>query len=139
MKNLKQSVLQFSKFSIVGLTGIPVDLTTTYLITEHLMLDPRLSAVFGFLAAVSTNYILNKLWTFKLNKNMAKPLSSYLLFVLICSLGAAISIGSMHFFMEFYNLKQGKLYLIARLLGILLAAIWNYTGSKIFVFKSNEN
>ena len=56
--------LQLAKFSFVGALGYGVNLLV-YAFALSLALDFRLAAVAAFAVAVSHNYTLNRLWTFR--------------------------------------------------------------------------
>ena len=55
---------QFLKFCIVGGSGVFVDFGITYLCKEWLRLNKYVANSPGFLCASTTNYILNRIWTF---------------------------------------------------------------------------
>ena len=55
---------QFLKFCVVGGSGLFVDFGITYLCKEWLRLNKYAANSLGFLCASTTNYVLNRLWTF---------------------------------------------------------------------------
>lgn len=55
---------QFLKFCVVGGSGVFVDFGVTYLCKEFLRLNKYVANSLGFLCASTTNYILNRIWTF---------------------------------------------------------------------------
>lgn len=55
---------QFIKFCVVGGSGVFVDFGITYLCKEFLRLNKYVANSLGFLCASTTNYILNRIWTF---------------------------------------------------------------------------
>ena len=57
--------LQFIKFCVVGGTGVVVDFGITFLFKEKLKLNKYIANSLGFMAAASTNYLLNRWWTFR--------------------------------------------------------------------------
>ena len=54
--------LQFIKFCVVGGTGVVVDFGITFLFKEKLKLNKYIANSLGFMAAASTNYLLNRWW-----------------------------------------------------------------------------
>jgi putative flippase GtrA len=56
---------RFVKFAIVGTIGAGVDFLIFNLCLGALGLAPLLSQALSFLAAVSSNFMLNRYWTFK--------------------------------------------------------------------------
>ena len=61
----RKSFIQLSKFAIVGVIGIIINIFFLYLFTEIVGIYYLISAVFAFLIALSHNYLLNKIFTFK--------------------------------------------------------------------------
>ena len=127
------SLAQFVKFCLVGASGLAVDTLVLVSLVEMLRFDPRLAAVFAFLCAVSWNYLLNKRWTFRMHGDTG-GYSSYASFVAICLIGLAIRIGVMHLLMEHAGMAESPRYVLASLLGIIAATIFNFLGSKHIAF-----
>ncbi|UCF72331.1 MAG: glycosyltransferase family 2 protein [Deltaproteobacteria bacterium] len=127
---------QFIKFCLVGISGFLIDTLVLVSLVELMYIDPRVAAIFGFLAAVSYNYILNRLWTFHL-PSIAKPYYSYASFVLICLLGLMIRIGVMHLLIEYAGMGTDLWYVFASFLGIVAGTIFNFIGSKYVAFSEN--
>jgi dolichol-phosphate mannosyltransferase len=130
------TIFQFIKFCLVGLSGLFVDTAALVSMVELLSLDPRLAAVFAFFLAVSWNYLLNRIWTFETSK-FIKITHSYLSFIAVCLLGLSIRIGVMHLLIEHANMSERPWYILASLLGILSATIFNFLGSKYIVFSKD--
>src|SRR3990172_463178 len=62
---------RFFRFSIVGAIGAGVGFLTFNLFFALLGLPPVLASVISFLAAVTSNFILNRLWTFPDSRSKA--------------------------------------------------------------------
>jgi dolichol-phosphate mannosyltransferase len=129
---------QFVKFCLVGTSGLLIDTTILVCLTEFLLLDPRVSAVFAFFAAVSWNYFLNRLWTFNVARNL-RISYSYASFVCICLIGLGLRIGIMHLLIEYAGMGQDFRYVLASFLGIVSATIFNFIGSKFVVFSRSSS
>lgn len=132
------SLYQFFKFCLVGLSGTIVDTLILISMVELTGLDPRFAAIFGFLGAVSSNYVFNRRWTFR-GENANASVIAYLTFFAVCVAGLAIRLGIMHTLMVYTALARGRGYVIVSLLGILAATAFNYTGSKFLVFKNRRS
>ena len=61
----REFLLKFLKFGAVGLSGVFVNFGITYVCKEWLKWNKYLSNILGFVFAATTNYILNRLWTFQ--------------------------------------------------------------------------
>ena len=117
-------VFQFIKFCLVGLSGLVVDTAILVGLVEILSFDPRFAAVFSFSGAASWNYLLNRILTFK-DGRYTKKIYSYVSFVIICLMGLGIRIGVMQLLLEYVGMGKGRLYILASILGIFSATIFN--------------
>ena len=80
---------QFVKFCVVGGSGVFVDFGVTYACKEWLRLNKYLANSLGFLCASTSNYLLNRLWTFQdRNSDIA---GQYLRFLGIAAVGLLIN------------------------------------------------
>ena len=123
---------EFFLFSIIGGTGVVVDLSLVYIAKEILSMEFRLARTVGFVIALTSNFLLNRRFTFK-NILMQNFVRQYILFFAVCLAGLLINwLVSVYLYENvdfFYNH-----YLIASLLGILGGTFNNFIGCKIFVF-----
>lgn len=127
------SLRQFAKFCLVGLSGVFLDTLVLVAVVSLLSIDPRIAAICSFGAAVSWNYIFDRLWTFEFARHTKIP-HSYVSFVAISLLGLGIRIGIMHLLMEYAGMGKGPWYVVASLIGILAATVFNFVGSKYAAF-----
>ena len=61
----KEVFLQFLKFALVGLTGTFINLIILYVLTEYFGIYYMVSAIIAIGTTLITNFIGNKIWTFK--------------------------------------------------------------------------
>lgn len=130
------------KFAIVGASGVFVNLFVLYLASKFTSLSDPVIFAFGIIVSMTTNYILNRVWTFTSKKSI---LPEYLRFVFYNSIGALIqwivsvlvnnAIGKSNVFIIEVSIKT--LY-VASLIGIGFGYVFNFLASKFFVFKSDE-
>ena len=124
--------IRFILFGIVGFSGIFVQLISTFFLFSILGLHFLQSHIFSIGIAMTSNFFLNNLLTYKdrslLGKNYLKGLLS---FYLICSAGALANVAVANFIFE--NLG---LWVLASLAGALLGAVWNFVFSSIFTWKT---
>ena len=129
---------EFVKFCLVGLTGLVVDTAVLVSLVDHASLDPRFAAVFAFAAAVSWNYLFNRIWAFPSGRSTPIP-RSYVFFVSICLGGLGVRIGIMHLLIEYAGMGESPWYILASFIGIAAATAFNFLGSKYVAFKSRPN
>jgi putative flippase GtrA len=129
-------VLEFFKFCLVGLTGLAVDTAVLFSLVDHSSFDPRFAAVFAFGAAVSWNYLFNRIWAFESGRSASIP-RSYAFFVSICLGGLAIRIGVMHLLIAYAGMGVKPWYILASFVGIGAATAFNFLGSKYVAFRND--
>jgi dolichol-phosphate mannosyltransferase len=129
--------LEFVKFCLVGLTGLVVDTAVLISLVDYAFLDPRVAAVFAFAAAVSWNYLFNRLWAFE-SARSSSIARSYLFFVSICLGGLAVRIGVMHLLIEYAGMGEKPWYILASFIGIGVATVFNFLGSRYVAFRSRR-
>ena len=87
--NNPQERERFLKFSAVGAFGALVDFSTFHLLMSLLGILPVLSQVFSFTAAIISNFIWNRFWTYP--DSRSKPISHQLVtFFVVNIIGLAI-------------------------------------------------
>ena len=123
--------IRFILFCMVGLSGIFVQLLITG-VSMFLINQFATSQTLGIIAAMSSNYFLNNAITFQERKlksfNLIRGLFS---FYLICSLGAFANIAIASYIFGF-----SSNWLISSFIGALFGAVWNFTLTSIFTWKS---
>ena len=120
--------LKFIKFGIVGFSGVFIDFGFTYITKEYLKAQKYLANAIGFTMAATSNYYLNRVWTFQShNPNIG---SEYTRFLMVSLLGLGIStlviyILNGRFKMNFY---------LAKLFAIGGVTVWNFFVNIAFTF-----
>lgn len=131
-----KSLTEFLRFSLIGSSGMIVDLFFVFLTYDVLSFPFKIARVAGFIFALTSNFFLNKLITFPQSHN-AKLMRQYVSFFIICFIGFSfnwsISVYLYEQFTFFHNY-----YLITAFIGILCGLSINYIGSKYFVFKTQK-
>jgi dolichol-phosphate mannosyltransferase len=114
-------------FGLVGLSGIAVNETAAFLLHPYL----PLYAVFALSAEISilTNFLLNHNFTFKRRARLSKSLPRYNLVALFGLFINVVFAVYLSLFME---------YLLANLIGILIAFIFNYILSEKFAWRVHD-
>ena len=128
---------EFVMFCLVGLSGVFVDMATFFFLTRGFSFDWLIATAFSFLLAVSTNFLLNRYLTFEHGRTIAF-LRSYLTFVGVSCIGYAVRVMVMHLLIGYANFGAGNLDLVANFIGIVVATVINFFGSKFFAFSAQE-
>jgi putative flippase GtrA len=128
-----RTLAELAKFCVIGVLGLVLDLGTVIVTKESTELDTRLCAVFGFAVAVTSNFVLNRRFTFVHGRNL--PLAfSYFTYVGTNLLGLSVRVGTVHGLMVLGELDRGYGYVASNAIGIVLATVFNFFGAKYFAF-----
>jgi dolichol-phosphate mannosyltransferase len=127
------SLAELVRFCAVGVLGLCVDLATVIALKEIFALDTRLCAVFGFIVAVTSNFVLNRRFTFARARELPL-LFSYVTYVGTNLAGLALRMLAIQSLIVIAGIDHGRGYVITNLVGILLATLLNFVGAKYFAF-----
>ena len=134
---LKPLILKFLKFGIVGASGMLVHGGVLYLMKEMVGLNPFVANTIGFITAATTNYILNRIWTFR--KHAKQVGVEYLKFILVSIIGLAINNGSLwlggHLLPDW---KTDWRFYILWVIAVGITTLWNFFGNMLFTFKEKD-
>jgi len=136
-KKEKRSSVKFiskaARFYTVGASGFIVNYLVSLLFTGGISDMWYLHAnVIGIIASITSNFILNKTWTFEdKDFQIKKTILQYGKFALFSSLGALVQLGVVYFIMD-NNIIS---YPFALILAVISAAFGNFILNKRFTFK----
>lgn len=126
---MQELLIKFLKFGLVGASGVGVDFGITWLCREKLRLNQYVANSTGFLCAVISNYILNRLWTF----NSADPSIGiqFTKFLIASLIGLALNNGIIYVLNE-----RGRVpFYYAKLIATGVVMVWNFWANYTFTFK----
>ncbi|MDD3107717.1 MAG: GtrA family protein [Alistipes sp.] len=124
-------ILQFIKFCVVGGSGLVVDFATTYLCKEKLRLNKYLSNSIGFIVAASTNYLLNRIWTF--HSKDPEVAQQYIQFIGIAAIGLILN----NLIIYLLNDKAKLNFYLSKLIAIGIVTLWNFFMNYFFTFTAS--
>ncbi len=133
----KRSSVKFlskaARFYTVGASGFAVNYLISLLFTGGISEMWYLHAnIIGIIASITTNFILNKTWTFgDRDFKIKKTISQYGKFAMFSSLGALIQLGMVYFLVDSAELA----YPLALILAVMTAAFGNFVFNKKYTFK----
>ena len=132
-RNSVRFLSKASRFFTVGLSGFGVNYLISLLFAGGISDLWYLHAnILGIAASITTNFLLNKTWTFSDRDFSAKrTLKQYGKFVTFSSLGALVQLGMVFYLVDQYQLS----YPISLILAVLSAAFGNYILNKKYTFK----
>mgnify|MGYP001567003827 FL=1 len=136
-KQEKRSSVKFlykaARFYTVGASGFIVNYLISFLfaggITDMWYLHAN---VIGIIASITTNFMLNKAWTFgDRDFRIKKTLSQYGKFAIFSSLGALVQLGMVYLLVDSSQIS----YPLALILAVMTAAFGNFILNKKWTFK----
>ena len=121
------------RFYTVGASGFVVNYLISLLFAGGVSDLWYLHAnVIGIIASITTNFILNKVWTFgDRNFGAKRTISQYGKFAMFSSLGALVQLGMVYFLVDSNEVS----YPIALILAVMTAAFGNFVLNKKWTFK----
>lgn len=140
--------LKFLKFCVVGGSGVFIDMGITYLCKEILRINKYIANSLGFIIAATSNYILNRIWTFgSTDPQIARQ---YTTFIAISLVGLAINNGIVWLLNDKLKLNFSRVlgkaasanadramkvnFYISKLFAIGFVTIWNFLMNYLFTF-----
>ncbi len=128
-ESIESLSIKFLKFGLVGLSGLVIDFGLTYLVKEKLCWNKYVANSLGFIVACTSNYILNRIWTFQ--SADAGILQQYLKFVTVSVVGLGLSNLLVYLLHERLKLN----FYVAKLGAIAIVMVWNFSANYLFTFK----
>lgn len=124
----KLLLLKFIKFCVVGASGMIIDFGTTWVLKEKVKINKYIANSTGFILAATSNYLLNRLWTFQSgNSHIAKE---YFSFMVISIIG--LGINNLVLFLLTDKMKLN--FYLSKLFAIGVVTIWNFFMNYLFTF-----
>ncbi|AOM76023.1 GtrA family protein [Pedobacter steynii] len=123
-------LFKFLKFGVVGFSGLIVDFGVTYLCKEKLKIHKYISSSLGFIVATTTNYTLNRYWTF--NNHDAASITQFGKFFIISLVGLFLSNALIYLL----NDKLKWNFYVAKACAIVIISLWNFFANYLYTFSS---
>ncbi len=121
-------VLKMLKYCLVGLTGMIIDFSTTWLMKEKVKINRFVANSMGFTIAAISNYLLNKSWTFHSQNNDVTI--EFARFFGIALAGLVIN----NIIIYLMNDKLKFNFYLSKLIAIGIVTAWNFLLNYRFTF-----
>jgi putative flippase GtrA len=131
----RRELTRFIKFGIVGTIGAVVDFSVLNLGIQVFGLEKWLANTFSFSAAVLSNFIWNRLWTFPESRDRAIG-TQLAQFVIVNVVGYAIN-QAIFLSLDYYLFSYwGTLgYNLAKAIAIGVVLFWNFGANRVWTYK----
>jgi dolichol-phosphate mannosyltransferase len=134
-KKKHKSVLFLSKagrFFTVGASGLVINYVVSFLLSNVISNIWYIQAtLFGILISITTNFLLNKVWTFEdRDFSIRHFFRQYSLFLALCALGAVIQLTLVFVFVEYSHIQYG----LSLIMAVFVASLGNFLLNKRITF-----
>jgi len=118
------------KYYLVGASGVIVNLGILFALTEFVGLWYLLSSAIAIYVSITSNFLLNKTWTFRDTMMKQRDFLMYGKFIGVSLVGMGIQLGFNYMFVE----KLSVYYLLAALMSIMIASSVNFVLNRRLTF-----
>jgi dolichol-phosphate mannosyltransferase len=139
-------VVRFVKFSLVGGSGVVVNVGLLHVFTACARLDYRIASIMAIECAVVNNFLWNYFWTWKDRKARSKRSFAYMLFKFHLSSGVTalvVNWGLLVLLTEVlhvnYHVPNVPNYHVSNLIGIGFGAAVNFLIGHFWVFSKSRD
>ena len=144
---LRPLITKFIKFGVVGASGMVVDYGVLFAMHNLFGLGDILSNTISFTCAATSNYFLNRIWTFRSKEKQVGV--EYVKFLAVSIVGLLINNSVLlickniwpdiyeNVFLNLGNQPITGLY-IFKLVAIAITTLWNFFGNMLFTFRKKQ-
>ncbi len=121
-------ISKFIKFGVVGFSGLFVDFGLTYITKEKLHIPKYVANAIGFMSAATSNYFLNRIWTFE--SHNPEIMLEYSQFILISIIGLVINTFILWLLVSRFKFN----FYLAKVFAIGVVTVWNFFANLFITF-----
>jgi putative flippase GtrA len=121
---------KFLRFCIIGFIGFAIDFGTTWISKEKFKVNKYLSNSLGFILAASTNFFLNRYFTFR-NED-PEIFIQFFKFAMV----AVVGLGLNNLFVFLFTDKVRLNFYVAKIGAVGIVLFWNFGANNFFTFGS---
>jgi putative flippase GtrA len=135
-------ITKFVKFAVVGASGAVIDFGLTALCKGIFGIPELLSNAIGFTVAATSNYFLNRVWTWRSTSKEVGVEYAKFLFVSLVGLG----LNSLIVFMlkdtsivpRFVETGLDWDFWVAKIVATGIVMVWNFMANNLFTFRKQK-
>lgn len=139
---LRSLITKFIKFGVVGASGAVIDFGLTALCKGILGVPELLANAIGFTVAATSNYYLNRVWTWKSKSKDVGIEYTKFFFVSLIGLGLnsliVFLLKDISIVPRFVNTTLDWDFWIAKIIATAIVMVWNFTANNFFTFRKKE-
>ncbi len=123
--------VQLFQFAVVGGSGYVVNLIVFAALTEGADLHHIPAAIGAFLVAVTNNFLLNRIWTFREEAPGMHPAHQGVRFLAVSVVGLGVNLAVLELLVS----SAGMGELLAQAIAVAVAMPVNFVGNKLWTFR----
>lgn len=124
----KAFLTKFLKFCVVGFSGTAIDFGLTWLCKEIFKVPKFLANAIGFVVAATSNYILNRTWTWGSTNEQVGV--EYVKFFAVSLIGLGLNTLILYIFNEKLKLN----FYLSKVFATGVVMLWNFFANNFFTF-----
>lgn len=135
---LRPLIFKFLKFGIVGASGMVVHFGVLYLLRDVIHINQFVANTIGFIVAATTNYILNRIWTFQSQEKQVGI--EYLKFFVISLIGLGINNGTLWIGGRLLpSWSDDWRFYILWIFAVGVTMLWNFFANYLYTFRKKSD
>lgn len=127
----KDKYKYFIKYSLIGVTGVTLDITIFFLLHQKLGMYYQVANIISVSCGITNNFLLNSFLNFKMKDKLFKR---FIRFYSVGLFGLGISAGLLYIFVEQLHIIE----IIAKLMTIAVVTIIQFNLNKRITFKGYD-
>lgn len=132
--NLSAYIRRFLKFGIVGVSGTAIDFGVTWFFRNIVGFGDLVANALGFTVAATTNYILNRRWTWRSQEK--KVGVEYLKFFAVSLIGLGLNTLILSLLKHLFTFpNEDTNFWLAKIGATLVVMLWNFFANNFFTFR----
>lgn len=120
--------MKFLRFCVVGFSGTIIDFGLTWLCKEIFKIPKFISNAIGFVVAATSNYILNRIWTWGSTNDQVGV--EYVKFFAVSLIGLGLNTLILYILHE--KIKWN--FYISKVFATAVVMVWNFLANNFFTF-----
>ena len=124
----KAFIFKFLKFCTVGFSGMIIDFGITWILKEKVRINRYMANTCGFILAASSNYMWNRVWTFKSQSDAISI--EYISFFVIALIGLGIN----NLILWFLSDRKKYNFYLSKIIATAMVTLWNFGMNFVFTF-----
>lgn len=122
------TLFKFLKFCVVGVTGTIIDFGLTWICKEKLKIHKFVANAIGFVVAATSNYILNRVWTWGSTNEQVGV--EYVKFFGVSLIGLGLNTLILYLLHEKMKLN----FWFSKVVATGVVMVWNFLANHYFTF-----